>query len=334
VGPDHRPAFPRPTAWELLILILAAGIVAAPIYYTLIATDRPLAARSEAMIYPAEHWRALVNASPTSPIFREHLRHVEETVLVYVHQHEASFYYAGETPFVLIYITPLLLLGVFAAAWRIRTPGGLLPLLWVLATSLGNSFMIANLDSPRYVTVFPALALLAALGLRHTGALLWPDAARPRLRRIALAGLVIALAAGQTWYYFDPHLDLFNFQYRRARLDRDCEDALFRAADFPPGTQLHLISARPCDQGYARELFDYLTGSLDVATLTPADVTAVYLEDLPHTVGQAFFLEPEDQETLKVLRLYFILEPPAYTTFPIAPDKQFVLYYAPAVSQP
>jgi 4-amino-4-deoxy-L-arabinose transferase-like glycosyltransferase len=333
----------RPSLRGLLITLLAALIVALPIYITLLGSDQPLAARSQAMIYPDDHWRGLVNAAPHSAAWDAHLDHLKETFLIYVQRHEASFYYAGETPFVLIFWVPALLLGAVTALWRIRTPGGLLPLLWITTTSLGNSFMVAHQDSPRYVTVFPALALLCALGLRTVwGISIQPsadnhptgaaNAAPTRLRsaHVILAALVIVLCAGQTWYYFGPHLDLFNYQYRRAKLDPDCEDALFRAQHFAPGTQIYLISDVACNERYANDLIAFLGRDLTVVALSPQQLSMDTMWGLPRTVDYAFFIAPDDQDTLGLLKLYFRLNPPAYTPYDIAPDKQLVLYYAPS----
>ena len=320
----------RPPLRGLLITALVAVIVAAPVYVSLVSSHTPLMARAEAVTFPSTYWRDVLLSSPGSSAFQGHLRHVESTFLIYVSQHEASFYYAGETPFVLITLVPALLLGLFVALWKIRTPGPLLLLLWIGATSLGNSFMVAGQDSPRYVTVFPALALLCAVGLRYTLAVLWPDRLRPRARSVVLALLVIAVAAGQAWYYFEVHAPVFNIEFRETKRDRDLDDALLRSVDFPPGTQIHMISAVRCDPQYATQAIQYLADDLDVDTLTPRDLSADYLSHLPRTVDHAFFLEPGDQDTLEFLGLYFLLDPPAYTSYDIPPDKQFVLYYAPA----
>jgi len=320
----------RPPLRGLLITAATAAIVAAPVYTTLLSLHAPLMARARAVTFPRTYWRDVLLSSPGSPAFQGHLRHVESTLLIYVSQHEASFFYAGETPFVLITLTPALLLGAFVALWKIRRPGPLLLLLWVGATSLGNSFMVAGQDSPRYVTVFPALALLCAAGLRYTLALLWPDGFRPRARSALLAALVIAAGASQTWYYFDLHVPLFNVQFRETKRDRDCDDALLRSADFPPGTQIHIVSTVPCNQHYATQAIQFLADGLTVDTLVPQDLTGDYLWNLPRAVDHAFFIEPGDQGTLKRLELYFLLDPPAYTSYAVPEDKQFVLYYAPA----
>jgi 4-amino-4-deoxy-L-arabinose transferase-like glycosyltransferase len=321
---------PRPPLRGLLITTVAAAIVAAPVYTTLLSLHTPLVARAQAVTFPRTYWRDLLLSSPGSPALQGHLRHIGSTFLIYASQHEASFYYAGQTPFVLVILAPALLLGAFVALWKARQSGPLLPLLWVGTTSLGNSFMVAGQDSPRYVTVFPALALLCAVGLRTTLALLWPDGLRPRARAVLLAALVIAACAGQAWYYFDVHVPLFNVQYREAKRDRDLDDALFRSVGFPPGTQVHVISAVRCDPRYATQALQFLADGLDVDTLTPRDLSLEYLWDLPRTVDHAFFIEPDDETTLKLLRLFFALDLPAYTSYDIPADKQFVLYYAPA----
>jgi hypothetical protein len=181
--------------------------------------------------------------------------------------------------------------------------------------------------------VFPALALLSAVGICTVWPLIWPGAVRPRLRRAACAALIAVLAAGQVYYYFDRHVAVFNEQFRDVKPYRDGEDALFRSVHFPPGTQIFVISDVIFSQVYANNMIWFLSDDLSVQTGSPRQVSLDYLWGLPRNVDYAFFLKPGDTKTLELLQAAFTLDPPAYTTYPIPPDKQFVLYYAPAVKQ-
>jgi hypothetical protein len=323
----------RPPLRGLLITGIAAVIVAAPVYYTLLAIDFPIAARMEGTALNRTYWQNVLLATSGDSALGDHLRHIRDTFLIYVHQPEGSYFYAGHHPLLLVYVSPILLLGAVVALRRFRAPGPLLIVVWVSLTSLANSFMKGNTDAPRYVVALPALALMCAFGLQTALRLLWPEPApRPGWRRAFLAGLVIALMAGQIGYYFDPHIDLFNRQLRAVKPYLDGEDALFRSVNFPPGTQIHLISAVVFDPNYAATMLTFLADDLEVETRSPLEVTTDYLWGLSRSVDHAFFVEPDDTATVAILRLYFDLEPPQYTTYNIARDKQYVLYYAPAAA--
>lgn len=321
----------RPGWQQAGTALLAAVLAAAPVYYVLWARGLPFTARVNDTRLNAEYWRDVLVSSPGDTLFQAHLMHIKETFLVYVNRPESSFFYAGNTPLVLVTLVPALLLGVFAALGRGRAPGMLLPVGWVALTSLGNSFLVANMHAPRYVVAFPALALLCALGVRCTLGLVWPDGARPRARRVLLALLLSTLAALNVAYYFDGHVPLFNRQLRAIKPYPDGEDAIFRALDFPPGTELHLISDPAFNAAYARAMLNFLGRSdLAVETLTPDDVTPSYLAGLDRTDDHAFFVERGDTATLATLRQHVALGPPQYTTnATIPPDRELVLYYAP-----
>jgi len=56
--------------------------------------------------------------------------------------------------------------------------------------------------------------------------------------------LGVLIAGAQAAYYFYDHLPTFNVEFRHARAYRDVEDAMLRAADYPPGTQIHIVMTR------------------------------------------------------------------------------------------
>lgn len=320
----------RPPGRGVALMLITAIIVAAPVYYTMAARERPFAPRVEGTALNEEYWRDVLVSSPGEDAFERHVQHVKETFLVYVHRPEGSFFYAGDTPLVLVYLVPALLAGAALALWRLRAYGMLLPLLWVAGTSIGNSLLVGNIDAPRYVVAFPALALLCAIGLRHGLALVWPDGARPRVRGLVVVGLVVALAAVQTSYYFGAHVERFSYQLREVKPYRDGEDAMFRAASFPPHTHIYLISEIVYHQPYARDVLEFLSDDLTVETLSRADVDTEFLWNIDRSVDNAFFLEPDDLATVGKLQSFVAISRPLFTSHDIARDKQYVLYYAPA----
>jgi hypothetical protein len=301
-----------------------------PIYYTLHGLGVPLASRfgevgrTEALLEEI----TADSASP-KPLYVPRLK---EAFRVYVNLPEyRALYYAGDHPLLLEYVVPFFLLGAAFLLWRIRTPAFLV-FLWVVATSLGNSLIADSSVSTRFVVAFPALALLTAVGIRYTLSLLWPPQLPDRYQVLPLAVLGVVLAVGQTRFYFGPQLERYNEQWRATTV-YDGQDALFRSADFPPGTQVFIIADRAIDQGYGHGILVYLADNVTLNTATGEEMTPQRLQEFPRNVDFAFFLARDDSATLERIRRYFFLLPPQETPYDVPKEKALVLYYAPAERQ-
>jgi hypothetical protein len=332
---------------------VAAVLVAAPVYVTLASLGAPLLTRINDQGITGEYWAALLLSSADEPILQEYTRHLIEPFLFPYHLRDASLFYAGGVT-LLHLLTPAFLMGAALALWRLRRPAFVLLLLWMGLTALGNTFLADTAQSPRYVVAFPAWMLLAAAGIdvvarhlsrqdAHAASSQTPTSVGAQQNRIfhplpivwrggrgARLILVLLLIVAQTAYYFGTHLPRFNHEFRAADLAPDGQDAMFRAAGFPPGTFLHVISDPPNNAGFLNGLAGYLADGLEIRALTPADVTAQYLSTLPRVVDHAFFVMPDDTETVARIDRYFTLRPPETTPFNLPPGEAFTLYYAPA----
>ncbi len=329
---------PRSPLRGVLIAALAFALVAAPLYYTLLGVDFPFTDRMDKAGYNDLYWS--YEREPDNLTTRA--RHFWHALLHLVHAPENTvfhyyLYYGGRHPLVLEWLVPLLLLGAVIALWRWREPGILLPG-WVLATLAGNALLVESAVSARFVLAFPALALLIAVGLRHTLALTgFPVLAallrdRQRASRV-LATLVLLLgvgiAAGQGVYYFGPHLDRFNAEVREFP-SADAEDALLRAADFPRVTFVHLVGTRLLPQRDAQHFADFLTDGLVVQVHAPDAITPILLHSLRRDVPHAFFVEPGERDVLALLAATFGTRPVQGTPSPRVPEgKALLLYYVP-----
>lgn len=330
---------PLALAWLAGMLILwrphprsmfAAGLVAllivVPVYYTLVAHDLPVTARMSTpnVMLDGDYWRNLF----ASGDFTQHIRfHIMEPFLIYVNQPDRTFFYGGQTPLVLDYMVPALLLGAAFALWRWRTPGGLLLTAWVMATSIGNGFLAQSTTAARYVVVFPALALLCAVGIRYTLALILPE--KTRVQIILMSVLAIIFGIAQFNYYFEWHLPLYNFSSRAALPHRDGQDAVLRSLNFPSGTQVHILSDAPPNSHYTGGLLAFLAGdtvSMDIITM--ADFTQEYIDNMRTDVDHAFFVDWETGGLELLLRDRFDVQPPLYSPFDIPTSQQYILYYA------
>jgi hypothetical protein len=320
---------PRPPWRGIAIAGLAFALVAAPVYLALVGLDFPLFNRLDKMQFNDAYWTK--DLEPDTLGTR--LAHFEHSLLFYVSQPENTLYYyflyyGGRHPLILEVAVPAFLLGMILAAWRWRTPGAL-PVPWVLGTSAGNALLIESAVSARYVVVFPALALLIAVGARYTLPLIWPA----RRFRAAQTGLLVALAGalavGQAAYYFGPFLDLFNVEARQ-HVRYDADDALLRAADFPPGTQVHIIAENVLPQTDAQHLLDFLADGLVVRVEHPGTMSEAYFPMLSRTVDHAFFVPPDDPHIATLIAGAFGAGLLYGSPYDVPPEKMLWLYYLPA----
>jgi hypothetical protein len=248
-------------------------------------------------------------------------QHLLIPLLVYVYQPEIALYYGGDQAMILPWLVPFFLLGLFTTLYYWRSPG-LIILMWVLLTSMGNMLLTESAVYARYVVAFPAIVLLIALGLRTIGWLVWPS--RWRIHPVVWMVVLLLMAGEQVRYYFGPHLTRYNQQTRQTF---DSEDAMFRSVGFPWGTQIHVLAANNPGQMYLSGILNYLVDGLSVQVMPSGGVTGAYLEGLPRGVDLAFFVEPGDTYTVELLRQYFALEGPFYSPYNSLPEKQLVLFY-------
>jgi hypothetical protein len=307
-------------SFSLVTFFLTAILIALPVYITILATGHSLDSRFETVGIGGSYWLR-VTAIGVPQSLEQHL---VLPFLVYVHKPETALYYGGEQAMLLPYVVPFVMLGAFALIAYLRTPG-LILVLWVLLTSLGNMLLTESAIYARYVVAFPALMVLAAVGIRTLAALMWPGGSRWRGWAVGL--LLIVLVLGQITYFFGPHLGRYNEQIRQTF---DSEDAIFRSTTFPWGTQIHILTASNPGQVYLFGIANYLTDGLSVFVSKPLDVTPAYLSALSRGVDQAFFLEPFDTTTVNLLKQQFVLEGPFTSPYNLPTYRQLLLYYAKA----
>jgi 4-amino-4-deoxy-L-arabinose transferase-like glycosyltransferase len=317
----------KPPWHGILITAGVTALVAFPIYTTLLSWDRSLTLRMDEAGVNGNLIAGFMSALNGDGNLDSYLTHFLKPLLFYVHyldQPRIFLYYGGMQPLVLEWLVPFLLLGTGYALWRWRRPGTLLLLLWILAATIGNGLMGDVLIATRYRVVFPALAIIIALALN-----VLVEHLNFRRPAFIMGAVVLAIGAGQTAYYFGPHLALYNVQIRDAIWHcGDAEDAVMRAAKLPPETISYIISAERCDPDRAWQFLNFLTGSTSVYTFTPEMLSRETLESMPLDVDKAFFIEPGDRETLEHLRSYFSLESPQFSPYAKPEYRMFTLYLA------
>ncbi len=315
---------PKPSVRGLLITLLAAVVVAVPIYYTLTGLQSPLLPRME-----ESGWMTKADSLPESESPREaYINRLKTTFRVYTNLPESLlYYYGGDHAFLLGAVIPFFLMGGAYALWWLGSPAFLL-VIWVVSTSVGNSLIKDVTISARYVVVFPALALLVAVGISETASLVWPKKLPAYSQAIVVTGLIIGLCLYQVDFYIGPQLTRYNEQIRTKQ--KDGEDALFRARELPIGTHIYIVGDDIIDYGYAQSIMRYLKPGMLVETMSPDQLSFLYIETLPQQENLAFFVMPEDTRTFDRLRRFFVLMPPEKSPYPIPEDQQFLMFYAPA----
>jgi 4-amino-4-deoxy-L-arabinose transferase-like glycosyltransferase len=345
-GVNAAPAKRRLVRSGLVTTALTALLVAAPVYYTLVALDAPLTSRFGEVGMGSGYWIKLLFPDPGINPWPEQLRRLRDPLLLMISHPERSLFYGGGQPLLLAYLVPPFLLGAALLLWRLRKPGALLLLVWLVGAAVGNSLLVGTMDAARYVVVAPALALVCAVGLvgvlrlvfvtttpkPHTPPHQTMQRLQPHRYALPLAALAVALfAGGQAVYYFGPHLERYNDQFREFDPLGKGQDAIFRALDFRTGTEIHLISTHEYNEAFANGMLSFLRGTeLRAYTHTPDEITPEFLNSLGRNVDHAFFIETGELLALARIRQAFTLEPPRARDYDVRPGDLFVLYYAPA----
>lgn len=256
---------------------------------------------------------------------------------------ETGWFYGGDYPVILPPLLPFFIIGTLLCLLRLRSPGGSLLLWWIIGASVGISFMSTPLDIPRYLVVFPAVALVMGVGivtlldLTH-----WLCAKITRharlITRFFIVICVVYVTSIQAGYYALVHVPnyhnkLFVRDNGGKRLP-DTDDALLRAAFLPLNTTAVLVSDRPV-YPINMETIPAFWGRKDLKIqYVSRALLEQFLAQLPLHRNYAFFLERYDVASLATIREYFVLsDDSAYdgslSPYRLPDDLQMPLYFAP-----
>jgi len=304
--------------------LFVAILIAAPVYYTLFGSNSFLAPRLDNQ---GVHVNLLTPLFAPLPEAVDWLRdRFLFPFLMYTSITDLSWFYGGEQPMVLFPLVPIFLLGIAYAVRTIRTPGIIISLIWLAMTALGNSLLRDNLWVPRYVVAFPAVALLMAIGIYATVLLLWPRLKPSRWPSLIALGLSMIVATAQTVYYFRDQVPFFVAEMPQ----EDWNDAFFRMVDLPPHTHVHFILESPVWDVNVTAFLGYARLDLIVDSVTPDEVTDVYLHNITRnpTDKHVFFINVDRTGVLRHLSEYFTLAEPQLSTEQILPQFRLALYKA------
>jgi hypothetical protein len=235
-------------------------------------------------------------------------------VLHYVHAPDASLFYSGDTALILPYLVPPFLLGIVHSLRRAR---GILLLLWLVLTVLGNSLIVYNNWTARFVVVMPAVAILCTLGLRYT----LPVFAGQKLQ-LALKAFLVVVSVAQIAYYFGAHMPLY--RYRITDL-RKHYDVAFRIMDLPDE---NIVYFNFIDYIQLPFTYDYLRFVGDPHEFHGERFKDFNFHALSPEGRYAFFIDPLDKEALAKVEALWYLDGPYFAENGIPRETQFGLYYA------
>lgn len=318
--------------------IAAFVVTVLPMYYVWITNEVSLLPRVDATARDLSS--EIAQGSLRMPVAQVVWEGVRALFLAYVHFPDNSSFYRSDTGYVLPLLVPFFLVGLAACAWRARRAGDSLLLWWVLAVPVANYAIGTMIFVTRYAVGFVAVATVVAVGMvtvtRLLGRLRWfAPLAQP-----VLTLLVVAAMVGQADYYLNWHLPQyyhrqFYYEYDQTRGGvpvKDYDDMLFRAVKLPSPVDVHVIARGVQGQiGFGAVLAFYGRHRPEDLTLTflyVEDLSERYLARLPRTRTQAFFLEPEDNASLVLLRRFFTLSAPQVSPHNIPPERQLLLYVA------
>jgi hypothetical protein len=314
----------------VVTFICVAVLVGLPFYHVLAARRVPFTVRMDAAGFATDPFRDLV-IEPSLGNLNAVFARLRLPFLTYVTIPDPSLFYTGQTPLLLVYLIPPFFVGLALLLRRLRgLAGASLLLLWLFGAALGNALLKVGVFSPRLVVVFPAMMLVAALGIVYGLQLLADDES---LRRRALqiaAALTIVLAGAQLIYYFGAHLPQYNMQFRRADGARDGQDAVLRSIDFPMGASIHLIGTPTYSFPFARGVLSFHRPDMGLDSVENQDVTAGYLLNLTPGVDHAFYIEPGNLEVYRFLNEQLTLTPMGASPYDLPPGEGYLLYYAAA----
>ncbi len=307
-----RPAL-RGLGWMLLVALL----VSLPVYYTSLSYGLPLFSRMDDASSGGNYIASLL-ISPNG--FEQLGTYLNDDLLPpllhFVHSPDPSLFYNGLTALILPWLVPLFLLGLFHALGRPRA-GGLLLVLWALLTALGNSLILYNNWTPRFVVVMPAIALLCAAGLRYTLPLL-----NMRSWTITKA-LLMVLAVSQLVYYFGFHLGYYNRQILGLRRHYD---VVYRTRELPLDTIVYFNYDDPVQVPFTYSLLEYLG---DEHVFHAERFQNYDFTNLDPERSYAFFLNARDRDSMGKLEALWYLDGPYYNPRSgLTEVKQYELYLA------
>ena len=321
----HRTIYKR----GIIIFLVTTILISSGFYLSLNISGFQNAPRLQNQGVEDSFWAQLLTSSDVQAQLLLYLdNRINPPYLHIMSQPDGSgFYYSREVGLVLPHMLPFMLIGLGVALYHWRHLGLILPL-WLLLTILGNSLIIWNDWTPRFVVLFPALVLLMVLGLDSLYRVLveglHKQTSIQRLVRYSAIALLLLMGLLQVGYYFGVMLPDYNLMIR---IKMDDQDAGQRAQLLSPASEVYIL---PIDDQFHVDVeimqnYERHTVPVSVIEVSEFDFTTL---DLRASHPYAFFVVPSDTDTLNTLRRLFgnRLTGPQWSPYNVPLSRQFALY--------
>lgn len=336
----------RPTLRHLAVFGACFASLATPLYYTWTTQSVPLTPRYSAM---GQFNSALAeipeDAPPPSALaltLESIAQRLGEPWRALVQAPDLSWFYGGQSALLLLPLVPFFLIGLARTVFSLRQPQAGLIFWWLAGTLVGIALISDIFSAPRYLVLVPPLCLVLAWGLvSFSEGLAWWLRREAWVRPILLS-VAAGLALVQVSYYFAWHMPNFYLDKHYAIYDhtwtlfKDTEDAMLRGiTQVPPLTTIHIVSRDLIWNINADTLSAYFRhgDEVRIVHVFPEDFSADYLREQSKYLPHAFFIEPENQRAVRLLKRHFIIDPAQdglWSPYDIPPERQMQMYFAPA----
>ncbi len=338
-----KTAFSLPSRGNAIAFIGVALALLVPVNYVVAVRSDSLTPRLNEMFDNVQEYQLRDTNIALAERLQNTLQKFPMPLRFLISEPETGWFYGGDYPAILPPVLPFFIVGALLCLLRLRSPGGSLLIWWVLGASVGISFLGTPLDVPRYLVVFPAVALIMGVGIVTLLDLIqWVFAKITRhattLTYFFIILCVVYITSIQAGYYALVHVpNYYNKLFVRDNGGKrlpDTDDALLRAAFLPANTTAILVSHRPV-YGINMDTIPAFWGRKDLQILyVSPDQLETLLAQLPLQRHYAFFLEHTDVESLNILHEYFTLsnDPALYgsgSPYRTPQDMQMLLYFAP-----
>ncbi|MBZ0310100.1 MAG: hypothetical protein K8I82_28830, partial [Anaerolineae bacterium] len=314
----------RPPLKGLLLMVVIGLIIGVPFYYTVEGRQNSLPWRLDQVSLSREDRlnQLEIFLKPDTPFPITYRFTAPFMFLVQIP--DGSLFYGGEEPLLLIFAMPFFLMGVGFALWQFWKPAMSLVLAWVFFGTFGNSIMHEVVSFPRYLPMLPGLVLLTAVGITHTLARLpfkW--------QWTAAFFLMIGILLAQVDYYFYSHAPLL---VEQSRQDSNADDdAVFRAADLPPGTLAVIFAEHSFSSFDLSAVLAYLKldPSIHIMGFTEKNINPVWLNTLPSDRSLALFVDADDREARRIIETHYGVTEAEMSPYHIPRKNQMAMYFVP-----
>jgi len=307
---------------HLFWLIIGTLLTSFPVFYTLLGYRASWFSRFEQNNIRPSDFPPFLNSTFETIQFWFNARLVPPFAHLVHLPDTSALFYLGETGMVLWWVTPLMILGVFA--WIRQSFGiGFIFFVWFIGVPLGNSLIEYHTWTARYMPIAPVLAIAIAGGIIATSRLF------AHRRHIVVIILTTLICIGQLGYYAFEHLP----HYRENVLEfgKDYADVAWRVRDLPENTVTTLVYQDAIFGLHYPLLFEWWGVNRDLTfyadyEITRADVLRWRYVD-QHDSHVLFYDERDTRLLDWLQKAEFIISEPIYSPYPIHRSKMYPMVY-------